>query len=166
MFFLLEGGGAVFLFEYMMKLLMGNSNTLFMGLIVVIFGYYGWLLWSINERLKNHLIDWDRQNDSLIDMKETVDKLDDSLYKELVNRLDEKKTEIEKIRLEIDKKSDDMDRYYNDIIGEIKESTDEIKEIMMILMNNRARGLRAEETVDLYRMIKEKQEADNYKKSN
>ncbi|MTI58474.1 hypothetical protein GM661_06500 [Iocasia frigidifontis] len=156
----------MFLFEYMMKLLMGNSNTLFMGLIVVIFGYYGWLLWSINERLKNHLIDWDRQNDSLIDMKETVDKLDDSLYKELVNRLDEKKTEIEKIRLEIDKKSDDMDRYYNDIIGEIKESTDEIKEIMMILMNNRARGLRAEETVDLYRMIKEKQEADNYKKSN
>ncbi|AZO94785.1 hypothetical protein [Halocella sp. SP3-1] len=156
----------MFLFEYMMKLLMGNSNTLFMGLIVVIFGYYGWLLWSINERLKNHLIDWDRQNDSLIDMKETVDKLDDSLYKELVNRLDEKKTEIEKIRLEIDKKSDDMDRYYNDIIGEIKESTDEIKEIMMILMNNRARVLRSEETVDLYRMIKEKQEADNYKKSN
>lgn len=166
MFFLLEGGGAVFLFEYIMKLLMGNSNTLFMGLIVVIFGYYGWLLWSINERLKNYLINWDKQNDSFIDMKETVDKLDESLYKELVNRLDEKKTEIEKIRLEMDKNSDDIDRYYNDIINEVKESTDEIKEIMMILMNNRARGLRTVETVDLYRMIKEKQEADNCKKSN
>lgn len=156
----------MFLFEYIIKLLMGNSNTLFMGLIVVIFAYYGWLLWSINERLKNHLVDWDRQNDSIIDMKETVNKLDDSLYRELVNRLDEKKTEIEKIGSEIDKKSDDMDRYYNDIISEIKESTDEIKEIMMILMNNRARSLRTEETVDLYRMIKEKQEADNYKKNN
>ena len=38
----------MFFFEYIIKLLMGNSESIFMGLVIVIFGYYGWLLWNGN----------------------------------------------------------------------------------------------------------------------
>ncbi len=131
----------MFLFEHLIKLLMGNSDTLFMGLAVVIFGYYGWLLYNINDNFKKLILGWDNYQDSLKEIKERMDELDESVYKELINKINGNINDIEELNKAIKNNTSDMDRYKDDIIDEIKESADEIKEIMKILMNNRSRSL-------------------------
>ena len=42
----------MFLFEHLIKLLIGNSGTLFAGLIMVVIGYCGWYLWNIKNKVE------------------------------------------------------------------------------------------------------------------
>jgi len=92
---------------------MSNSGSLFIGLMIIIFGYYGWLLWNINERLKDFL-QYREQHEYII------------------KKLDDKIEELE----------EDMEKGNYSIIDEVKESAAEIKEIMKILMNHRSRSIK------------------------
>jgi F0F1-type ATP synthase membrane subunit b/b' len=103
----------MYFFNFIIKLLMSNSGSLFIGLMIIIFGYYGWLLWNINERLKDFL-QYREQYEYCI--------------KEFDNKIDELEENMEKGK--------------SDIIDEIKESAAEIKEIMKILMNHRSRSIK------------------------
>lgn len=125
----------MFLFEYIIKLLMGNSETLFMGLFVVVFGYYGWLLYNINDYFKEFLKKWNKHEESLEELRSKMKELDESVYKELISKLNTNVITLEKINSDIKENSVEMDRYRSDIIAEIKESSEEIKEIMKLLMN-------------------------------
>lgn len=138
----------MFFFEYIIKLLIGNSDSLFLGLIVVLIGYYGWLLWNINERFKNFLQSWEKHQKCLKELKIKMDELDESVYKELIKKLDENIINMQKVSYAIEENNNDMDRYRSDIIAEIKESAAEIKEIMKILMNNRSRSFNAHKLKD------------------
>ncbi len=131
----------MFLLEYVIKLLMGNSDTMFMGFVVVIFGYYGWLLWHLKDDFNKFIMNWDNHERHLEDMKQKMDSIDEGVYRELKNRVEENKSILERLQLNLKDNNNDLDHYRQDIINEIKESTEDIKEIMMILMNNRARSL-------------------------
>ncbi|MFW6035875.1 MAG: hypothetical protein ACOCRZ_06430 [Halothermotrichaceae bacterium] len=153
------------LLEYVIKLLAGNSNTLFVGIIVLIFGYYGWLLWNINERLKNYFMNWDDHEQDLIELKSKLNELDESVYKNLINKLNQTVKDFESIKEFIRDNSSDLDRYRKDIIDEIKESTNELKDIIMILMNNKSRSLKFESKKEIEAQINKVRKAIKSKKS-
>lgn len=129
------------LYEYLIKLLMGNSNSLFIGLIVVIFGYFGWLLKNIYEQINSigditSIIEKENKNrESLEIIRKKVEELNDGNYKDILDRLDDNLSCLEKIYSKLENSNLDVDRLQNDIISEIKEESDEIKEIIKILMS-------------------------------
>ncbi|ACL70093.1 hypothetical protein [Halothermothrix orenii] len=130
----------MFLFEYIIKLLMGSSETLFMGLIIIIFGYYGWLLWNINNSFHSFEDRWNKHEENLNDIKNRMKDLDKSVYKELIQKLNTNLIDMKDIDENINKVNDDMKDYRNDIIDEIKESEEEIKEVMKLLITHRSRN--------------------------
>jgi len=131
----------MFLLEYIIKLLMGNSDTMFMGFVVVVFGYYGWLLWHLRDDFDKFTVSWDRHEKHLEEIKQKMTSIDDGVYKDLMKRLEENKTILERMQLTLSDTNGDLGRYRQDVINAIKDSTEDIKEIMMILMNNRARSV-------------------------
>ncbi len=102
----------MFLYEYIIKLLMGNSGSLFLGLLVVVFGYYGWLLWHINERTE----------DISFSLKLLTDKVEDLAV-----------TQKEDKRI---------------LIDIIKEETDEVKDMMVVLNGARKKLNKQKEFID------------------
>ncbi len=131
----------MFLLEYIIKLLMGNSDTMFMGFVVVVFGYYGWLLWHLRDDFEKFTVNWDKHEKYLEEIKEKINSIDDGVYKDLMKRMDDNKTILERLQLTLSYTNDDLGRYRQDVINAIKDSNEDIKEIMMILMNNRARSI-------------------------
>ena len=98
----------MFLFEYMIKLLMGNSEALFMGLVVVIFGYYGWLLWNINSGYKDFFNRWSKHNQDYVETRQ------------IIFDLDKKITRLENIIPRLETINKDLDKSTVNIIKEIE----------------------------------------------
>ncbi len=134
----------MFFFQYLIRLLVGNSDTLFMGLIMVIFGYYGWLLWNINDRFKRFFSNWERNEFTLKDLNCKIENLDESLYKDLISKINQNMLEINKLYNNIQGCTEELERNRREIIAEIKESEDDIKDIMKILLNHRSRSINPE----------------------
>lgn len=134
----------MFLYEYIIKLLMGNSNTIFIGLIIVIFGYLGWLLKSIYEQVEVINREKDNQKDILEIIREKIEKLDENIYRNILEKLNDNLNCLRKIYSELEDNDLDLKNLEADIISEIKEESDEIKEIIKILMtrsfNKEAKG--------------------------
>lgn len=130
------------LFQYIIRILMGNSDTVFTALVMGVFGYIGWLLWKLNGRVNEFIKDWNKHQESLIYIKAKMDKIDEGVYKELMNKLDKNIEEIDKLLIVVNDNNDDIEKMGNNMISELKESTNEIKDIIMILMNNRARSIK------------------------
>jgi len=129
----------MYFFEHLIKLLLGKSNTLFLGLIMVIFGYYGWLLFNINNKLQTTAYEWDKINDKLRDIMNKLEKIDELYYKELPDKLNENKNLIKELNTCMMSKNIDMEKLETKIISEVKEESSEIKERMKILVG-RTRG--------------------------
>lgn len=134
----------MFFFQYLIRLLVGNSDTLFMGLIMVIFGYYGWLLWNINDRFKKFFSNWERNEFTLKDLNCKIENLDENLYKDLISKINQNMLEINKLYNNIQGCTEELERNRREIIAEIKESEDDIKDIMKILLNHRSRSINPE----------------------
>ena len=129
------------LYQFIIKALMGNSDTIFAGLIIAVFGYMGWMLWQINEKFKAFTQKWNSHEDNLLVLKNKMDKIDEGVYKELMNKLENNVQEIDKLLIVSKDNNSDLERMRNDLIAEIKDGTNEVKDIIMILMNNKARGI-------------------------
>jgi len=90
---------------------MSNSETLFMGLIIVLFGYYGWLLWQVYTKLKEL-----------------------GGYKSELAKLINNQEKLNNIKREVFAIKEELGEMKKDIIIEVKDESDEIKEIVKILM--------------------------------
>jgi len=132
------GGERMFLFEYLIKLLMGNSNTLFLGLIMVIFGYYGWLLFNINNQLHTSTYEWDIINNKLRDIMNKLDKINELYSKELTDKLNDNKNLLKEMNSYIKNNNEKLEKLEGKIISEVKEESGEIKERMNILVGRRS----------------------------
>lgn len=137
---------------------MSNSNTIFSALVMGVFGYMGWLLWNINEGLKDFKKEWNKHEDDLKSVKSKMDRIDHGVYKDMISKLDKSTTEMDKLLLIVNDNNNELEKTRSDIIAEVKESANEVKDIIMILMNNRARSIKK-------RMIDEDDglEKDNFK---
>ncbi len=114
----------MFLFEYIIKLLMGNSDAIFIGLLVVLFGYYGWLLWNQNNSYNNFYNKWEKHNENFIEVRK------------IVFDLDKKMTKLENLDNKLDNISSNLDKSRIDILKETEEESEEIKEIVKILLGH------------------------------
>lgn len=112
----------MFLFEYIIKLLMGNTEALFMGLLVVIFGYYGWLLWNLSNNYNIFFNKWEKHNENYMETRK------------IIFELERKLTRLENLTPLMNSVKDDMSKSTKDILEEIDEETEEIKEIVKILL--------------------------------
>ncbi|NLM96641.1 MAG: hypothetical protein GX175_03330 [Halanaerobiaceae bacterium] len=132
------------LFQYIIRILMGNSDTVFAALVMGVFGYIGWLLWKLNERFNRFLKEWYKHEEGLADLRGKLNRIDEGVYKELIKRLEDNLKEMDKLLLAVNDNNEEIERMHHNIITEMKESTNEIKDIIMILLNNRARSVRKE----------------------
>lgn len=137
----IEGGIIMTLFQYIIRILMGNSDTVFAALVMGVFGYMGWLLWKLNDRFNGFLKVWHNHQEGLKNLNSKLNRIDEGVYKELINRLEENVKEMDKLLLVVNDNNEEIERLHVNIITELKESTNEIKDIIMILMNNRARKI-------------------------
>jgi hypothetical protein len=96
----MSGGSNMFLWEYIIKLLMGNSNSLFIGLIIVIIGYYGWLLYNINNNFSSIMFKWEKINKNLDSIIENVNLIEKMFYSEISQKLSDNKNDINNIKSE------------------------------------------------------------------
>jgi len=129
------------LFQYIIRILMGNSDTVFAALVMGVFGYMGWLLWKLNDRLNRFLKEWHKHEEDLENLNGKLNRIDEGVYKELINRLEDNVKEMDKLLLVVNDNNEEIERMHVSIITELKESTNEIKDIIMVLLNNRARSI-------------------------
>ncbi len=146
--FLPSRGGDYMLYQFIIKVLMGNSGTIFSALVMGVFGYMGWLLWNINERLKDFKQGWNKHEDDLKSIKSKLDRIDYGVYKDMISKLDKSSREMDKLTLIVNDNSNELEKTRSNIIAEVKESADEVKDIIMILMNNRARSIKNKKLVE------------------
>lgn len=138
----------MFLYQWLIKLMVDNSDALYVSIMLVVFGYCGWLLWKINGKLEYFLGEWDKHEKTLNCLKQKIDELDQSVYKDLIHSIDTNSNEIEKMMIAVEKNREDIDRNRGAIIEEIKESAAETKEIIKILHGNQARSIECSSTDD------------------
>ncbi len=110
------------LFEYIIKVLVHNSETLFIGLLVILVGYYGRILWDIKGVLKEYTADINFLMKDLSEIKTETEKL-----KEIM--VEQNKT-IEKIN-NLESDIEDHDR---SITARINEKTEDVKDTLKILI--------------------------------
>ena len=125
----------MFLLEYVIKLLMGNSDTIFLGLFVVVFGYYGWLLWNIYTDLNNILGNWKKNKEDIELIKERVGELEKELYQDISDRLSNNHAYLKSIDDRFASHINKVDKLESKLISEIEEETDEVKETLKLLLN-------------------------------
>lgn len=159
--FFLKRGYLIMLYQYIIKVLMSNSNTIFSALVMGVFGYMGWLLWNINEGLKEFKKEWNKYEGDLESLNSKMDRIDHGVYKEMVSKLDKSTTEMDKLLLIVNDNNDELEKTRSDIIAEVKESADEVKDIIMILMNNRARSIKKKTLNEDQELIKDFVEKEN-----
>ncbi len=124
----------MFLYEYLIKLLMGNSNTIFLGLFVVIFGYCGWLLWQINNNLNEFRRQWENHNKDNKELIHEINDLNKIMYQDFLERLKEIQRNLENHNKLLNETDTETEKFKNEIISSIKEETDEVKETVKLLL--------------------------------
>ncbi|MEJ6951097.1 hypothetical protein [Natronospora cellulosivora (SeqCode)] len=129
------------LYQYVIKALIDHSGTVFTGVVLGLFGYMGWLLWQINEKLKSFLDKWEKHEENLAVLKEKMDKIDEGLYKNLLKELEKNVQEMEKLQIVVNDNNSDLERIRSELMTEIKEGSSEVKDIIMFLVNNRSRSM-------------------------
>ncbi|HLV09470.1 MAG TPA: hypothetical protein VKY40_04610 [Halanaerobiales bacterium] len=138
------------LLEYMIRLLMGKSDTMFIGLMVVIFGYYGWLLWHLKDDFNKYIINFEERGKNLEKnvkcINEKIELIDSDCYKKMLKKIEKNKILLENLQKSEEDTAKELARSRQDIISAIKDSNEDIKEIMMILMNNRPRSINKKES--------------------
>ena len=165
----------MFFFEYLIKLLMGNSNNIFMGLVVVIFGYYGWLLWTINSKFNSFYNKWERHEDYLDEARKGVMNVDKEITKleQMETRINEMNQSInefkEDLLKELEEFKEDITKEAKfsreNILKEIEEESDDIKEVVKIVVG-KYRNLTkySREDLNLCRTVKNKEGGNHYKR--
>ena len=125
----------MFLWEYVIKLLMGNSDSLFIGLVIVVMGYYGWLLWNIQNKFRSIIYKWDNINQRLDQINDKVNNLEKILFRKVLEKITNNQNMIENIEADIADLNDDITKKENNILNEINEESTEIKEYIKLLLN-------------------------------
>src|SRR5690554_8049753 len=90
------------LLEYMIRLLMGKSDTMFIGLMVVIFGYYGWLLWHLKDDFNKYIINFEARGKSLEKnincINEKIELIDSDCYEKMLRKIENNKIMLENLQ--------------------------------------------------------------------
>lgn len=124
----------MFLLEYMIKLLMGNSDTIFLGLLIVLFGYYGWLLWNIyhtvNDLETGEIKIRKRQREIL----ESLVEIYKSLSVDIPEKFRDQTTVLEQVNDNTETCNKNVIENREKIISDVKEESGEVKEIVKILL--------------------------------
>ncbi|MFW6022334.1 MAG: hypothetical protein ACOCQW_02315 [Halanaerobiaceae bacterium] len=129
------------LYQYIVKVLMGNSDTVFSALVMGVFGYVCWLLWNINERSRSFINDWNKHEGKLDLLKDKMDKIDEGVYRELLTKLEKNLEEMDKLLLVVNDNNRELERMRSEILSEIKDSADELKDIIILVVNNKSRSV-------------------------
>ncbi|MGB4372302.1 MAG: hypothetical protein WBI93_01915 [Halanaerobiales bacterium] len=130
------------LFQYIIRIFMSNSDTVFAALVMSVFGYIGWLLWKLNTSFNEFLDIWAKHQENLDLSRSRMDKIDEDVYKKLMNQVDLNTKELDKLLLVLNDSNNEIERMRSEIIAELKESSTELKDIIMIILNNRARSIK------------------------
>lgn len=133
------------LFQYIIRILMSNSDTVFAALVMSVFGYIGWLLWRLNNNFKDFLDIWEKHQENLESIRTRMEKMDEEIHKNLINKVDLNSKELDKLLLVLNDSNNEIERMRSEVIAELKESTNELKDIIMIILNKRDRSIRDKE---------------------
>ncbi|MFI5359282.1 MAG: hypothetical protein ACHQYO_04465 [Halanaerobiales bacterium] len=133
------------LFQYIIRILMSNSDTVFAALVMSVFGYIGWLLWKLNNNFKDFLDIWEKHQENLESIRTKMEKIDEEVHKKLINQVDSNTRELDKLLLVLNDSNNEIERMRSEIIAELKESSNELKDIIMIILNKRDRSIREKE---------------------
>jgi type IV secretory pathway VirB4 component len=132
---------------------MGNSESVFMGLVVVIFGYYGWLLYNIHSDIRTFYNKWERHRDYLDETREKVMGIEKEV------------TELEHIEARMNELNHGITEFKKDMLKEIEEETDDIKEVVKIVAGQfRYKNKNSNKGLKLCRDIRSKQGGNYYKR--
>ncbi|MFW5787733.1 MAG: hypothetical protein ACOCZT_02045 [Halanaerobiales bacterium] len=109
-------------FEYMIELLIEKSDTFVVGFIVILFGSCGWLLWHIKNKIDMYYINWEKRLEKSEEERKILFEMEKKLVS--IKKLEEKYNSLNK----------DLEECKKQIISGMKEETEEIKEIVKILL--------------------------------
>lgn len=129
------------LYQFLIEVMIEHSDSLFIGVVLGLFGYIGWMLWKMNEKLKSFIDKWGKYEENLVSLEEKMDKIDDSLYKDLMEKLAMNMREMDKLKVIVNDNNKDLEKMRLQIIAEIKEGNSEVKDIIMFLVNNQTRSI-------------------------
>ena len=124
----------MFLYEYIVKLLMGNSNNLFLGLIIVLIGYYGWLLWNINNKNESYLKKWERFSEKSDDMEDILKDIEKMIYRENTQKLNTIVAELDNLKEKSEDISEEIERTQDKMLDNLNQEIEELKQTMSILL--------------------------------
>ena len=122
------------LLEYIIKILVHNSETLFIGLLVILVGYYGRLLWHIVNSLKEYSREMEKIINKIGDISEVMAHLDKALYKDITERLNSCLNQLNNIQNDFEDLDSELNDHDHDVRRRINEKTEDIKETMKILL--------------------------------
>ncbi|MFW6381560.1 MAG: hypothetical protein ACOCZ3_03355 [Bacillota bacterium] len=125
----------MFLYDYIIKLLLGNTNTLFLGLIVVLFGYYGWMIYTLHKSFDAFLGEWKYYQQQIADIEDLLQKLDRTIYRDILEKIDGNATSLKQLTDKVEELGDMLEKSDVNTEAVIKEESEEIKEIIKILLS-------------------------------
>ena len=125
----------MFLIEYIMKLLIGNSDNLFTALIAVLIGYLIWLLWNNRKTLNNNQTQSEQLLSEIAEVKELVEYFDRTIYKDFSEKINQSFAVKENIKNELENINKRLDKMDINLSTEIKEKNEEVKETLKLLLS-------------------------------
>ncbi len=124
----------MFLIEYIMKLLIGNSENLFTGLIIVLIGYLIWLLWNNRKTLNNNQTHFEQLFSEIAEVKELVEYFDRTIYKDFSEKINQSFTVKENIKNKLKNLNKKLDNLDKSLSTAIKDKNEEVKDTLKILL--------------------------------
>ena len=127
------------LFDYLIKLLVHNSDTIFIGLLVVLVGYNGWQLYYMKKEQQNKQEEKQkgRNCDNRNILKEIEEKLreQDRIFFDIKEQLKNNQNRLEKMKSEFERLEDKLSLLENNLYNRFNEKTADIKETLKILLS-------------------------------
>ena len=153
----------MFLFEQLIKLLVHYSESLLMGFMIVLVAYNGWMLRQLlsvdhdNHEQKEQLMKIDAISKSL-------DELDDSLYREVRERINELSNKLTNTNQQMVTTKQRIEKMEDSLSDRLHDKTEEIKDTLKILLSC-YRGIEDEEKIPEIELTEElKKEIQNLKR--
>ena len=86
-----------------------------------------------------------KHQENLESIRTKMEKIDEEVHKKLINQVDSNTRELDKLLLVLNDSNNEIERMRSEIIAELKESSNELKDIIMIILNKRYRSIREKE---------------------
>ena len=127
------------LFDYLIKLLVHNSETMFIGLLVVLVGYNGWQLYYLKK--KQRRTGEEKKDDKLQELDKEIKQVKSLLQQlegdcsDLKEQFKNNRSRLREIKEEYTRFEDRMSLLENNLYSRFTEKTSEIKETLKLLLS-------------------------------